>query len=114
MVSDPLSTVAGEKDFQSFELALTISERPPIDTVFMSRLRPIVPSRFRRRPAVENVETLLDRIQFLASERQSLRARGAADLVLERNRVQIARAQWQLSYALIQRHLPPRVEQNAA
>jgi hypothetical protein len=80
----------------------------------MSRLRPIAPSRFRRRTAVENVETLLDRIQCLACERQSLRARGAGDLVLERNRVQIARAQWQLSYALIQRHLPAPAEQNAA
>jgi hypothetical protein len=80
----------------------------------MSRLRPIVPSRFRRRSVDENVEALLDRIQFLASERQALRAREAGDLVLERNRVQIARAQWQLSYALIQRHLPARVEQNAA
>jgi hypothetical protein len=77
-------------------------------------LRPIVPSRFRRRPAVENVEALLDRIQSLACERQELRARGASDLVLERNRVQIARAQWQLSYALIRRHMPAPVEQNAA
>jgi hypothetical protein len=80
----------------------------------MSRLRPIVPSRFRRRTDVENVEALLDRIQSLASERQLLRARGAGELVLERNRVQIARAQWQLSYALIQRHLPALAEQNAA
>jgi hypothetical protein len=77
-------------------------------------LRPIVPSRFRRRTDVENVEALLDRIQSLASERQLLRARGAGELVLERNRVQIARAQWQLSYALIQRHLPALAEQNAA
>jgi hypothetical protein len=80
----------------------------------MSRLRPIVPSRFRRRPDVENVEALLERIQSLACERQTLRARGAGDLVLERNRVRIARAQWQLSYALIQRHLPAQVERNAA
>jgi hypothetical protein len=80
----------------------------------MSRLRPIVPSRFRRRPDVENVEALLERIQSLACERQSLRARGASELVLERNRVRIARAQWQLSYALIQRHLPVQVERNAA
>jgi hypothetical protein len=80
----------------------------------MSRLRPIAPSRFRRRPDVENVEALMERIQSLACERQSLRARGAGDLVLERNRVRIARAQWQLSYALIQRHLPAQVERNAA
>jgi hypothetical protein len=80
----------------------------------MSRLRPIVPSRFQRRTHVENVEALLERIQYLACERQALRARGAGELVLERNRVRIARAQWQLSYALIQRHLPAPAEQNAA
>ncbi|HET7855014.1 MAG TPA: hypothetical protein VFL41_01010 [Gaiellaceae bacterium] len=80
----------------------------------MSRLRPIVPSRFRRRPVAESVETLLERIQFLASERQSLRTREANEAALERNRVQIARAQWQLSYALIERYLPQPVERRAA
>ncbi len=80
----------------------------------MSRLRPIVPSRFRRRPVVESVETLLERIQVLAFERQSLRAREAGEAALERNRVQIARAQWQLSHALIDRYLPQPVERRAA
>lgn len=58
----------------------------------------------------------MERIQSLACERQALRARGAGELVLERNRVRIARAQWQLSYALIRRHLPQHVsvEQHAA
>lgn len=79
-----------------------------MNNVFMSRLRPIAPSRFRRQPVVESVEALLERIQSLASERQSLRARAAGDAALERNRVQIARAQWQLSYALIERYLPQR------
>jgi hypothetical protein len=80
----------------------------------MSRLRPIAPSRFRRRPVVASVESLLERIQSLSSERQALRGRAAGHLVLERNRVQIARAQWQLSYALIERHLPKPAERNAA
>jgi hypothetical protein len=73
-------------------------------------MRSISPSRFRRRPCVESVETLQARIAYLASERQSLRSRGAGHLVLERNRVRLARAQWQLSFALIERHLP-RAEQ---
>ena len=81
----------------------------------MSRLRPILPARFRRRPVTESdVEYLLDRISSLTCERQALRTRDAGTLVLERNRVQIARAQWLLSYALIQRYLPKTAEQNAA
>ena len=43
----------------------------------------------------------------LARERQELRAVGAADKKLERNRVALAHAQWELSHALIERHLPP-------
>ena len=38
-------------------------------------------------------------------ERQELRIRGASDTSLERNRLQIARAQWELGHALIDRHL---------
>jgi hypothetical protein len=37
-------------------------------------------------------------------ERQSLRAAGAGRAELERNRADIARAQWDLSRALIDRH----------
>jgi hypothetical protein len=114
MLSDPISSVAREKEFQRFHLALTISERPPIDTVFMSRLRPIVPARFRRRPVPESVELLLERISSLMLERQTLRARGAGSVALERNRVQIARAQWQLSYALIDRYLTAPAARTAA
>lgn len=38
---------------------------------------------------------------------------GATEIALERNRVQIARAQWELSYALIERYLSSSAEQAA-
>ena len=50
------------------------------------------------------VEALLARVNGLAGERQSLRVRGAAAAKLERNRLALVRAQWALSYALIERH----------
>lgn len=80
----------------------------------MSRLRPIAPARFRRRSDTESVELLLERIASLTLERQTLRARGAGWVVLERNRVQIARAQWQLSYALIERFVAAPAARTAA
>ena len=40
----------------------------------------------------------------LCSERQRLRAAGAADGELEQNRLEIARLQWELSHALIVRY----------
>jgi hypothetical protein len=80
----------------------------------MSRLRPIAPARFRKRPVTESVEFLNDRISSLALERQSLRARGAGWAALERNRVQIARLQWKLSYALIERYLARPAARSAA
>ena len=58
------------------------------------------------------VETILQQIDALAAERQRLRAHGAGPDVLERNRLRIARAQWELSHALIERYLP--AEQRAA
>jgi len=53
------------------------------------------------------------RIAELVGERQELRDRGARHGALERNRVQLARAQWELGHALIDRHLPEPVEQPA-
>ena len=64
------------------------------------------PTRFKRGPRRASVEVLMDRTADLARERQDLRQRGAAPGALERNRVALARAQWQLSHALIERYRP--------
>ena len=52
-----------------------------------------------------SVETLLARIDGLARERQELRGRRASTRTLERNRLALVRSQWELSHALIDRHL---------
>jgi len=49
---------------------------------------------------------MLEEISGLTTERQQLRDRGADTMRLERNRVKLARAQWELSHALIERYLP--------
>ena len=69
-------------------------------------LRPAVPSRFRRGHTRPTVEMLLEEISGLTAERQQLRERGVDQLRLERNRVKLARKQWELSHALIERYLP--------
>jgi hypothetical protein len=76
----------------------------------MTSLRPL---RFRRRRTAQTVETLTDLLGSLTLERQSLRASAATSVALERNRVAIARAQWDLSHALIERHLPPAAQHAA-
>ncbi len=53
-----------------------------------------------------SVEELEARIGTLVARRQSLRECGADRDALERNRQQLVRCQWQLSFALIERHLP--------
>jgi DNA helicase HerA-like ATPase len=63
----------------------------------------------RRRPisgsvTTETPEDLLERVAELVHERQVLRAISAGRADLERNRAEIARAQWDLSRALIVRH----------
>ena len=79
----------------------------PMMTLEMSAtlLRPSVPSRFRRGHSRRTVEALLAEISGLTSERQRLRDRAATGSRLERNRVKLARTQWELSYALIDRYL---------
>jgi hypothetical protein len=77
----------------------------------MTSLRPL---RFRRRRATSTVETLTELLRTLTLERQSLRAAGAGSVALERNRVAIARAQWELSHALIERYLPQAAAASAA
>jgi hypothetical protein len=64
------------------------------------------PFRFRRRARRVSVEVLLEEIGALTAERQQLRERGAPAFKLERNRVKLARRQWELSHALIERYLP--------
>ena len=79
----------------------------PMMTTDMSMvLRPAVPSRFRRGHNRRTVEALFEEISALTAERQRLRERGVDQMRLERNRVKLARAQWELSHALIERYLP--------
>jgi hypothetical protein len=69
-------------------------------------LRPLRPTRFRRRRCRASADELAAQIAELVGERQELRARGAGEAALERNRMQIARAQWELAHALIDLHMP--------
>jgi hypothetical protein len=69
-------------------------------------LRPARPSRFRRGHSRRTVEDLLGQIGELTAERQKLRETGVTGARLERNRIKLARAQWELSHALIERYLP--------
>jgi len=73
-------------------------------TTMSTVLRTASPSRFRRGRTPLTVEALLDEIGGLTAERQRLRECGADAGRLERNRVKLARAQWQLSHALIERY----------
>jgi hypothetical protein len=75
-------------------------------------LRPAVPSRFRRGHTRPTVEMLLEQIAYLTVDRQRLREQGINGTRLERNRVKLARTQWELSHALIERHL--RADQTEA
>jgi len=78
---------------------------PMMTTTMSTVLRPATPSRFRRGRTHHTVEALLVEISGLTAERQRLRERGADATRLERNRVKLARAQWELSHALIERYL---------
>lgn len=77
-------------------------------------LRPGSGARFRRGDVRHTIEALNARIGDLVVERQRLRAAGAAESVLERNRVRIARTQWELSHALVERYAPAPVPPAAA
>jgi len=70
--------------------------------VRVSSLRPLI---HRSAPAAseKSVELLQQEISSLCAKRQDLRAAGAGDADLERNRLEIARLQWELSHALIVR-----------
>jgi hypothetical protein len=78
-------------------------------------LRPLRGARFRRsRSHHSSVEALIVHIAELVAERQELRGSGASATAIERNRLQLARAQWELAHALIDRHLPETPAQTAA
>jgi hypothetical protein len=77
-------------------------------------LRTLRPTRFRRRRGRASAEELNARIALLVAERQELRGRGAGEAALERNRMKIARAQWELAHALIDLHLPQAPTRSAA
>jgi hypothetical protein len=55
---------------------------------------------------LSTVESLSDEIRGLVYERQTMRTVGAGAGELERNRVELVRAQQELVHALIRRHLP--------
>jgi hypothetical protein len=61
-----------------------------------------------------NCEDLVRRIADLVQERQALRAHAAERALLERNRVALVRANQELSFALIERHCPPKAREAAA
>jgi len=78
-----------------------------------TELRPLRPSRFRRANRRVSVEALMELIGELTAERQRLRDSGAAPGKLERNRIKLARTQWELSHALIERYLPAQESEAA-
>jgi hypothetical protein len=60
-----------------------------------------------------NVDRLTQRLRWLVLERQALRGRGAATDELERNRLELVRVQWKLSYAFIALHQPDGLDRAA-
>jgi hypothetical protein len=90
--------------------------RARADRRFVARgtsLRHLRPARFRRSRASATAEELGARLEALVAQRQELRRRSASTKALERNRLQIARTQWELGHVLIDTHLPQPVESAA-
>ena len=69
--------------------------------------------RFNLNKTHSSPEELGARITELTCERERLRKGGAARDVLERNRLEIVRCQYELSYALVERFLTPSGERAA-
>jgi hypothetical protein len=65
-----------------------------------------IPTLMRSATREPSVEALLLRLEGLTRERQELRQGLAEAPKLERNRLAIVEAQWDLSRALIRRYLP--------
>jgi hypothetical protein len=71
-------------------------------------------STLRSARRTRDVETLSELHTTLVRERQQLRVLGAETSDLERNRLAIVSCQWELSWALIERHLPRAAAPTAA
>jgi hypothetical protein len=69
----------------------------------MSAALPSQPAPSPRGPNPLPVEALQEHLGGLLLEREALR-RNRSALALERNRREIVRAQWDLSYALVERY----------
>ncbi|MBA2360313.1 MAG: hypothetical protein H0V79_05110 [Actinobacteria bacterium] len=78
----------------------------------MSILRPGVPTRIH--PERASVENLIGEIADLVLERQAMRSTGSPHELLELNRTKLVSAHWELSHALIERHCPPKAENDSA
>jgi len=65
-----------------------------------------IPTLMRSATRELSVEALLQQLEELTRERQDLRLDDARPRVLERNRLAIVEAQWDLSRALIRRYVP--------
>lgn len=87
--------------FRNLFRALNEFLMPPMKTEDMSTIE----LRFDARLSVED---LIGRIADLVLQRQSMRADGADSALLEHNRLDLVRAHQDLSYALIERHCPPK------
>ena len=70
-------------------------------------LRPLLDTRSLAAKCRPNVEALTALHATLVRERQELRSAGAEVDALERNRLAIVGCQWELSLALIERHVAP-------
>jgi hypothetical protein len=66
--------------------------------------RRLVREAGKRQALPMNIDVLTTQLRELVLERQALRDRGAAADVIEANRLEIVRVQWQLSYALAALH----------
>ena len=96
MLSEGVSSVRVEK----VSRGLNYFSASPIQTVRVTRRPP--PTSLD--PPARSVEDLQAEIGVLTAERQRLRTAGSNESDLERNRLEIARLQWELSHALIVRY----------